>query len=274
MQFFKNILGRTEVRGPVQAPQTYTIPNADRNTAALAQEAENRQFKNALFFLEKIKDEYFMMRIGDILRGRGAATREDPENLDQVSDFQRFPILLNFVIIDQLLPCVETQFSYNTTSKRQTSLEEISLMRENTHIQNTFFECHKLILRKYGIFYNINLSNYYIDTVAFEYFYSDLKNNLNVFTKILLSLYNFDFSYLVPIFVNLVHRHIVKHFVYNPSIEKYKIIWTQIINIKNDNWQNLYDESQLLYYPSIVLYEKYILLPEPILGKITDFSQQ
>lgn len=249
----------------------YKVPVLSDEIDRLAKISREAAFKNALFLLGKITDEYYRISIDDIFNLQRPA--ESPNNRLTDFHFKSFPVLLNSILIDQLLPTIETQFNFNKNSKRSPTIPELTFMRENAYIQETFFKCHEIILDKFGINYNNDLSNYYIDILPFEYIFSDLVNNLNICTKILISLFNFNYPYIVPIFVNLLHHQIIAPYSHNPTIERYKWTWIQIINIKNQDWEKIYTESNIIFYPSTDLYDQYIKLESPTIGKYIEFEK-
>lgn len=278
MEIFKKAYGMvTSPKANQSTKRNYTseykIPSSNIEISRLIQEAKLENYKNALFFMRKTTDEYLRLSIDDILGAKILNNNHKNKNDFEryLNDFERYPILLNLIIIDQLLPTVEVEFNYNKSSKRSPTLNEIIFMRENAPIANIFYKCHKLVLHKFGIYYNLDFTNFYINIVALENIYSDLTNNLNVFTKLLICMYNFQIQDSIPILINLLYHHIIKPYGDNPTIEKYKILWIHIINIKNNNWQNIYKESELIFYPSLDLYNEYIKLDPPLVGKHIDF---
>lgn len=267
MEIFKKAYGI--VTSPIANRSTemnytseYKIPSSNIEISRLIQEAKLENYKNALFFMGKTTDEYLRLSIDDILNA----------DSNHKNDFEMYPILLNLIIIDQLLPTVEVEFNYNKSSKRSPTLNEIIFMRENAPISNIFYKCHILVLQKFGIYYNLDFTNFYINIVALENIFSDLTNNLNVFTKLLICMYNFQIQDSIPILINLLYHHIIIPYGDNPTIEKYKLLWIHIINIKNKNWQNIYKQYEFIFQPSVDLFNKYIKLDPPVVGKHLDFG--
>lgn len=276
-----NIQNTENKQSPNFIPKNYTseykVPVLSDEINRLAEISRESGFKNALFLLGKITDEYYKVSIDDIFNlqrpDESLFNLKRPNNRLKYYNFKSFPVLLNSILIDQLLPTIETQFNFNKNSRRSPTIPELTFMRENVYIQEIFFKSHEIILDKFGIHYNKDLSNYYIDMLPFEYIFSDLANNLNICTKILISLFNFNYPYIVPIFVNLLHHQIIAPYTHNPTIERFKWIWIQIINTKNKDWQKIYTESNIIFYPSTDLYDQYTKIESPTIGKYIEFKK-